>query len=341
MSAENDNPQREEILSQEETDVLLQGIEDGSVSTGGGRSTGGETVLYDFAECERLTRGAMPTLQIINTRIARQLRDTLGELLRCPVEIEAESNVEQRYADFVPTLSLPACLNLVRLAPLPGTMLVVPENRLVHMTVDRFFGGRGSVSDDTPVREFTQVERRMISLLLERVFNAVSDGWEPVMEIEPELIGQEQNPHFAAIASGNEKVLVNSFNVLVDNDRFSLDLVLPRSLLEPIEDLLDSAPRSESESNDEAWSSAVRSRLQDTRIGLQTSLTRTTLRLGDVLSLQPGDVIPVDLPDEVIVEAAGTPVFAARIGVSRNRNAVEILAPTLSNNTRDTQENPS
>ncbi|MBT8137861.1 MAG: flagellar motor switch protein FliM [Gammaproteobacteria bacterium] len=326
MTTESDTP-REEILSQEETDALLQGIDEGSVPTESGTAASGSARLYDFADCERLARGAMPTLQIINNRIARRLRDSLSELLRRPVEVEAEPNVAVRFGEHVPTFTLPACLNLVRVAPLPGTMLVVPDVRMVYMTVDCFFGGRGKVPENPEPREFTQVEQRMVSLLLERVFEAVSDGWEPVMELEPELIGQEQNPQFAAIASSRDEVIVSRFIAELAGENLALEMIMPRALLEPIEESLDSAPRTDAEQDDGHWTAAVRERLETTQIGLHSTLTRTTLRLGDVLSLQPGDVIPVDLPDQVVLRAAGTPVFAARIGVSRNRNAVEIIAP--------------
>ena len=341
MNTEIENREREEILSQEETDALLQGIDDGSVPTENGKTTNSPAVLYDFAECERLSRGALPTLQIINTRIARQLSDSLTELLRRPVEVEAEANLTARFGEHLPTLPASTCLNLVRLPPLPGTMLIVPETRLIYMTVDCFFGGKGKIAEDPPAREFTQVERRMVSLLLERVFEAISDGWEPVIDLEPELIGQEQNPQFAAIASTNDQVIVSRFTIDLPDEKVQLELIIPHALLEPVEELLDSAPRSDAGENGEQWTHAVRDRLEATRIGVQSTLTRTTLHLGDVLSLQPGDVIPVDLPDEVILEAAGIAVFSARIGVSRNRNAVEIIAPTGFSQTNQNREKHS
>lgn len=331
MSTETENPQHSEILSQDETDALLQGIDDGIVQTAAGKSTNGEVILYDFSDCDRLIRGAMPTLQIINTRIARCLRDSLTEFMRQPIEVEAEGNFARRFGDHMPTLPMQACLNLVRVSPLPGTMLVIPDTRLVYMTVDCFFGGKGKVAENPPVREFTHVENRMVLLLLERVFAAIRDGWESVIAIEPELIGQEQDPRFAAITSKRDPVIITDFVISMADEQLKLQLIMPRAQLEPVEDLLDAAPRKDEDDDNTHWNLAMRSRLEETRIGLQSALTRTTLRLGDVLSLQPGDVIPVDLPEQVIVEAAGTSLFSARIGKSRNRNAVEIIGKTDTN----------
>lgn len=326
MSEPGDNPGREEILSSEETETLLQGIEDGSVETGQGHGTpAGDARLYDFSNCERLERGAMPTLQIVNTRIARALRHALTELLRKPIEVEARDNVIRRFGEHMPTLPLPASLNLVRLHPLAGTLLAVPENALIYLSVDCFFGGRGRVPENEPAREFTDVEKRIISHLLEAIFEAIVDGWRPVLAVQPELIGQEQNPHFAAIASSGDRVIVTEFCIRHADNEAALQLIMPRAMLEPIEEVLDSTPRSD-DTPDEQWQQAVRERLHSAPLRVKAHLAEKQLRLGDVLNLQAGDVIPVELPDQVTLEAAGTALFNGRAGASRKHNAIEILA---------------
>ena len=339
MTIEADNPSREEILSEEETEALLQGIEDGSVATGRGHSQpSGETRLYDFSDCERVARGTMPTLQIINTRIARTLETLLAELLRKPIEVEARPNRLERHADHMPTLPLPASFNLVRVRPLAGTILVVPANPLVLMSVDCFFGGKGVIRENEPPREFTQVEKRIASLLLEAVFEAMTDGWRPVLKIAPELIGQEQNPHFAAIASGADRVIVTEFSIRHDGHEATLQLIIPRAMLDPIEEILDTTPRSDDSDHDESWREALRHRFVTAPIPVQTAQTTARLRLGAVLDLQAGDVIPVDLPDEILLEASGTPLFTGRAGASRKRNAIEITGRAERNPTEQLKE---
>ena len=339
MNLETDNPSREEILSEEETEALLQGIEDGSVATGRGHGRpSGELRLYDFSDCERVERGTMPTLQIINTRIARTLETTLGELLRKPIEVEARPNRLERHADHMLTLPLPASLNLVRVRPLAGTILVVPAHALVLMSVDCFFGGKGVIGDNAPPRELTQVEKRIAALLIEAVFAAITDGWRPVLEISPELIGQEQNPHFAAIASGADRVIVTEFSVRHEGHEAALQLIIPRAMLDPIEEVLDTAPRGDDSEHDSNWQEALRHQLATTPIAVQSALTTARLRLGAVLDLQPGDVIPVDLPDEILLEACGTPLLNGRAGASRKRNAIEITGRAEQNPTERPEE---
>ncbi len=339
MNVETDNPSREEILSEEETEALLAGIEDGSVETGGGHGRpSGETRLYDFSDCERVARGTLPTLQIINTRIARTLQTSLGELLRKPIQVEARPNRLPRHAEHLPTLPTPASLNLVRLRPLTGTILVVPTNPLIHLSVDCFFGGKGIIRDNEPSREFTPVEIRIVALLLDAVFAALTDGWRPVLKLTPELVGQEQNPHFAAIASGPDRVIVTEFSVRHEEHEAPLQLIIPRAMLDPIEELLDTAPRGDDSEHDDAWHGALRRRLASAPIPLRAALTTTRLRLGAVLDLQAGDVIPVNLPEEILLEASDTPLFTGRAGASRKRNAIELTGRTKRNTTEKIEE---
>lgn len=325
MSDAPDNTPREEILSREETDALLQGIEDGSVQTsqGHGRPPG-EVRLYDFGDCERLARGSMPTLEVINTRIARKLEKQLSDLLRKPVEATCAPCQTTRLAEFMPTLPMPSSLNLVRLRPLQGTVLIVPSQRLVLKCVDCFFGGKGVVGEDIQPRELTAVEQRLVARVLERFLSAFHEGWKPVIELTADVIGHEQNPHFAAIANSGDRVLVHEFTVTLCDESATLQLVMPRAMLEPVAEALNTAPRNDAGERDEAWSRALRRRFRDAPLEIGSTLTQTTLRLGDVLALQPGDVVPVEMPDEIVLAAAGTPLFRGRAGSARNRNAIEV-----------------
>lgn len=327
MSTETDNTQREEILSPEETEALLQGIEDGSVETsqGHGRPTG-ELRLYDFSDCERLARGSMPTLGIINTRIARKLQDALSELLHRPVVVDVADDRLVRYGEHMAGLTTPAILNLVRVRPLPGSVLIVPTHRLINLCVDCFFGGKGE-ANEAPARELTAVEQRLVSLLIERFLEAYREGWEPLLAIEPELIGQEQNPHFASIANAADRVIVTEFVIQAGETEAPLQLLVPRSMLAPVAEALDAAPRNGEDDDEQAqWNRAMRQRFDHAGIDVNAILTETSLCLGDVLALQPGDVIPVELPDEIVLQASGTPLFSGRAGCARNRNALEVTA---------------
>ena len=79
----------DKFLSQDEVDALLKGVEGDSDDA---KPAGDdETAVrdYDMATQERIVRGRMPTLEIINERFARLVRIELFNFLRRSVEVSA------------------------------------------------------------------------------------------------------------------------------------------------------------------------------------------------------------------------------------------------------------
>ena len=60
-----------DLLSQDEIDALLHGVDSGSVNTAEPEAAPGEARSYDFASQDRIIRGRMPTLEMVNERFAR------------------------------------------------------------------------------------------------------------------------------------------------------------------------------------------------------------------------------------------------------------------------------
>ena len=76
----------DDILSQEEVDALLRGVT-GESEEAAAEEGGGGVRAYDIGRQERIVRGRMPTLEIINERFARNFRIGLFNLMRRTAEI--------------------------------------------------------------------------------------------------------------------------------------------------------------------------------------------------------------------------------------------------------------
>src|SRR5881397_2273548 len=123
-----------EFLTQDEVDALLNGVsgeEDEVVQEdiGGVRS-------YNLATQERIVRGRMPTLEIINERFARLLRIGLFNFVRRSAEISVGPVRVLKYSEFVRNLVVPTNLNLVQFKPLRGTALLIFNPDLVYLVID-------------------------------------------------------------------------------------------------------------------------------------------------------------------------------------------------------------
>ena len=314
-----------DLLSQDEIDALLHGVDSGAVDVEPPPAPG-EARTYDFASQERIIRGRLPTLEMINERFARTWRIGLFNLLRRSADLSVRGIDMIRFGEYMHSLHVPTNLNLVKMKPLRGTGIVMFEPRLVFTVVDNFFGGNGKYHTRIEGREFTPTEMRVIQLLLRQTFADFTEAWAPVMNLEFEYMNSEVNPHFANIISPREYIVVCRFHVELEGGGGELHLAMPWSMLEPIREQLDAGVQSDRVEKDENWTSALHAQLQDVSVDLKSTLATRQISLRELSKLKVGDVIPIDLKPDIPVHVEHLPLFTGEFGVHNGKNAVKITA---------------
>lgn len=315
----------QDILSQDEVDALINGMDGGEVETDTGVETSEKTRTYDFGNEDRIIRGRMPTLEMVNERFARQLRISLFSLLRRSAEISSGTVQIMKFSEYIHTLFVPTSLNMIHMHPLRGTGLIVFEPKLVFAILDNYFGGEGRFQARIEGREFTSTELRVINMVLDICFKDLTEAWNPVMEIDFEFIHHEVNPQFANIVSPSEVVVVSTFNIELDGGSGDVHITLPYSLLEPIRELLDTGLQSDRSDDDGRWPKAMRDEVMAAEVNLSATLTETVMNLQQVLDLQAGDIIPIEMPEVVTTMAEDIPVFKSTFGEHNSKAALKII----------------
>jgi flagellar motor switch protein FliM len=313
-----------DLLSQDEIDALLHGVDSGDVDTDGEEfANDGVARNFDFASHDRIVRGRMPTLEMINERFARKFRITLFNMLRRTAEISVAGVQMLKFSEYVHSMFVPTSLNIVKINPLRGSALCVFDPKLVFILVDNFYGGIGRHAK-IEGRDFSATEQRVIHLVLEDAFSDLMDAWKPVMPVEFKFMNMEVNPQFANIVSPSEVVVVSTFHVELDGGGGDFQVTIPYSMIEPIRELLDAGVQSDSSDNDDRWATALRDEIKMAEVELSTMLTEATLPLSQIMKLQKGDIIPVNLPEQVTLRAEDIPVFRGKLGVSNGNMAIKI-----------------
>ncbi len=315
-----------DVLSQDEIDALLHGVDGGDVETEAEEELqDGVARGYDFNSQERIVRGRLPTLEMINERFARNFRVSMFNMLRRQAEIAVSGVQMLKFAEYVHSLYVPTSLNLVKIHPLRGTALFVIDPKLVFIVVDNYFGGEGRFYNKIEGREFTPTEQRVISMLLEKTFADLTDAWAPVKHLEFEYQSSEVNPHLANIVSPTEVVVVSTFRVDLEGGGGDFHVTIPYSMIEPIRDLLDAGVQSDVTDVDERWVLSMRDEIFEAEVELSSNLVETEMSLAQINELKVGDIIPFDMPDMVVLEAEEIPVFRGKLGVSRGNAAIKVV----------------
>ncbi len=311
------------FLSQEEVDALLKGVNGDQDDAAAPEETTGVRT-YNLATQERIVRGRMPTLEIINERFARLLRVGLFNFLRRSAEVSVGSVRVSKYSEFIRNLVVPTNLNLVHMKPLRGTALMVFDPGLVFLLVDNLFGGDGRFHTRVEGRDFTQTEQRIILRILDIVFEAYTKSWEPVFPVEFEYIRSEMNTQFANIATPNEVVVSSTFTVELGSVSGQIHFCMPYSMIEPIRDALTSSLQGEALEIDKRWIRLMTQQIQIAEVELVATLGTGRASFDDILNMKVGDIIPLSVPEQIQATVDGVPVMDCTYGVLNGQYALKV-----------------
>jgi flagellar motor switch protein FliM len=315
-----------DLLSQDEIDALLHGVDDVEEEDVDSSERSSSALEYDFSSQDRIVRGRMPTLEIVNERFARHMRVSLFNMMRRSAEVSINGIQMIKFGEYIHTLFVPTSLNMVRFRPLKGTGLITMEARLVFILVDNFFGGDGRYHAKIEGREFTPTERRIIQMLLKLIFEDYKEAWAPVMDVSFEYLDSEVNPAMANIVSPTEVVVISSFHIELDGGGGDFHISLPYSMLEPIRELLDAGVQSDKEDTDLRWSKALRDEILDVKVVLSTHMIDIESSLRKIMEFQIGDIIPIDMPETITLLVEELPTYRGKLGRSRDNLALKITS---------------
>lgn len=313
-----------DFLSQDEVDALLKGVtgETDQAETSEDDEAGARS--YNLGTQERIVRGRMPTLELINERFARYLRIGLFNFMHRSTDISVGPIRVQKYSEFIRNLVVPTNLNLIAAKPLRGTSLFVLDPNLVFLVVDNMFGGDGRFHTRVEGRDFTPTEQRIIQGLLGVVFTEYARSWKPVFDISFEYIRSEMNSQFANIATPSEIVISTTFSLEFGGTVADMHICFPYSMIEPIRDLLYSTMQSDQLSTDQRWIVMLRNQLKNAEVEIAAQLATTTVTLNQILKMKSGDIIPISIPDVIIANVDDVPLMQCRYGQQGGQYALKI-----------------
>ncbi len=311
-------------LSQEEIDALLEGVTGESQSLAPEEQPAGEARGYSLANQERIVRGRMPTLEIVNERFSRNLRLGLFNFIRRSPEISVGPLLVQKYSAFLRELVVPTNFNIVAVRPLRGNGLVVCEPSLLFGVIDSLFGGSGKFHTRIEGRDFSNTEQRVINRLVEVVTEEYKKAWRSVYPLELVYQRSEMQPQFATIATPNEIVVSSSFALEIGDISGSLHICIPYATLEPIRDVLYSTVQGDAMEVDRRWVKLLSQEIQAAKVSLVAELAKTEATVEELLSMQVGDFIELDRLPSINAHIDGVPLFECQYGTHKGKYALRI-----------------
>ncbi len=314
----------ESFLSQEEVDALLEGVTGESQKEVEEAAQKGEIRPYDMSSQERIVRGRMPTMEIVNERFARNLRLGLFNFIRRTPEVSIGTISVQRFGAFLRELAVPTNFNIVAVRPLRGNGLIVCEPSLIFGVIDTLYGGNGKFQTRIEGRDFSATEHRVITRLVTVITDEYRKAWKGIYPIDLEFQRSEMQPQFANIATPSEIVISTSFQLEIGEIAGSIHFCMPYATLEPIRDVLYSSTQGDSIEVDRRWVNVLKREIQAVEITMVAELARTRTTVEQLLAMKVGDFIELDRAAHIQAAVDGVPLFQCQYGTHNAKYAIRI-----------------
>jgi flagellar motor switch protein FliM len=316
----------DKILSQEEVDALLQGVQSGVIETEPKKAQEEGVRTYDFTKEGQIVLTRLQGLEIIVEKFTKNFRNSLSSAIMKFVDISIKGIDVMRFGEFMNTIPLPSSINVIRIEPIKGYILIVIDASMIFSFIEYFFGGNGGHRVKIEGRQFTPIEQKIIKKLVSISIADLATAWSTLIPIKTEHISSEMNPRFVTIASPTEYALKVEVSIEMEGSKGRLFLCIPYSLIEPIKDKLTSSIQESSVRVDEKDIELIKEIIMGSCVDIVVEIGDTELTINELLSLEVGNVVMLNksISDELFVKVEGIPKFKCLPGFRKGSQAIKI-----------------
>ncbi len=315
------------ILTQEEIDALLKSVSAAQTTFEPSVENKERPVhLYDFKHPDRISKDQLRALRTINDSFSRSFGTYLSSMLRTLVDINLLSIDQATYSEYMLSLSVPSCIYIVASKNLKGSAIMEMSPQFALTMVDRLLGGTGNRVGS--IRELTIIEQNILRKVVESALSILTDAWRHIYRMNLYIESFESNPQFVQIAPASETAAVVSFEIIIRDMTFPMNLCFPYFVLDPLIQNLSTS-----------WASVATKRLSGrefdglktgirlTKLPIRAQLGSIRLKMTDVARLRVGDVVRLEeRSDESLkVWVDGKVKFWGEPGISGMKKAVRIV----------------
>lgn len=319
-------------LSQKDIEDLVNSVIKKSEATARPEVVRPRLRVYDFRRPDKFTKDQLRGAQLLFDNFSRQLTSYFSGLFRMAIHANVNSVDQITYQEFARGLSSPCCVGIVAWGNLQANLLVNMSLKVALPMLDRLCGGGGNPPGIS--RTLTEIEMAMMRRMIQALADLLQDSLEEfhIDARQPGVSSLEVNPLFIQQAlPPNDMVLSVSVAVKFGAQTGTVEFCLPYVLLEPVLPALSAFrwfSRGDESQGDEEANGRVSTAIEEVEVPLSCRLGDTVLPMRDVLSLEKGDVLELNVPRNgaAALYVFGKPKFSVRVGTLGNRLAARIVS---------------
>ena len=310
-------------LTSEEVDALMDGLQGSDYEVQADVADSSEVRSFQFGEDDLSLMGDYYALRLINERFARHARSVFLPMLRLQPRISPFPPEVKTFDEYCEGIENFMNLNISRMEELRGPMLLTLGPKFISTLTASFYGG-SIYQPDQKRTEFTSTEERVIELVYEGLSECLSAAWTDLMPVALTYQGREVNPQFASFVDGGELVIICAFLIQLPNgDSVNMDVVYPLQTLKPIASQLRSRMQSDT-TDDVSWRERMEHAILNIPLNVTALLGEPVMSMGQLIRLQSGDVVPIQVNEGIELRVENNPIFLADIGEVSGQAAISL-----------------
>jgi len=313
----------ERLLNQEEIDTLL-GFTAAEVSQS---EKSGIRAIIDSA---MVSYERLPMLEIVFDRLIRLMTTTLRNFTSDNVEVSLDRITSVRFGDYLNSIPLPSMLAVFKAEEWDNYGLCTLDSNLIYSIIDVLLGGRrGHSAVYVEGRPYTTIETNIIKRMIDLVLGDASAAFKPLSPVNFVVERLETNPRFAAISRPANASFLVRLRIDMEDRGGNIEILLPYATIEPIRDVLLQMFAGEKFGRDAIWEGHLATEISQAEIFVDAVLYESTLPLRQVMNLEVGDTLPLNLkPDALVTIRCGDVALSeGRIGRVGDHVAVRVARP--------------
>lgn len=268
--------------------------------------------VYDFRRPDKLSKDQLRTLHMIHDTFARLLSGSLTAFLRVPVNIELISLEQVPYEEYLKSINQ-SVFTIFSMPPLIGQAVLEVEFPVIYSMVDRMLGGQGRAITRTTL---TEIEKPLVSQLLERALTNLKSAWEVVVIINPRIEGMETSSQFVQVAPPTDIAIMLLYSIKIGEQRGAMSLCIPYLVLKPITQKLAAQKwvTTSGRKKNPMSRQNIANNLSFASINCSAELGRAKLKISEFLGLKNNDVVVLDKNkhNEATLYIEGKPKFLGK-----------------------------
>jgi flagellar motor switch protein FliM len=310
----------ERILNQDEIDSLL-GFSLGDVSFS---DNSGIRSIIDSA---MVSYERLPMLEIVFDRLVRLMTTSLRNFTSDNVEVSLDRITSVRFGDYLNSIPLPAILGVFKAEEWDNFGLITVNSSLIYSIIDVLLGGRrGQTAIRVEGRPYTTIETNLVKRMIEVVLADAELAFKPLSPVKFNIDRLETNPRFAAISRPANAAILVRLRIDMEDRGGNVELLLPYATIEPIRDVLLQMFMGEKFGRDPIWEGHLATEIGQAEIAVDAVLYEAKLPLKQLMKLQVGDTLTLELrPDALVTVRCGDVALTeGRMGRVGDRVAVRV-----------------